>query len=324
MNGKDKKLIAKRISLFLFLIAFLSISAIAYGIFSKSVLEAFDKSHKKNVTLIDGDLEFIFTNVQEKTVEDFLAVRGLSLQTGDDVFPDKKTRLFSGECINIIRARRIIVRVDSGEQVFYTQAKKIELVLRENNVILNEDDIVNPKLDALAENNAQITITRVTTEEQSVEKPIAFDKKVNKDGDLSWRKNVITQKGEKGIERLTYRVSFHDDKEIGRKLLGKEMIKEPVAEITTQGTYVKLGKSHKGAASWYSWSKTMAAANPWLPIGSFVKVTNLENNKSVVVKINDRGPFVPGRIIDLDKVAFQKIASVGSGVINVKMEEIIN
>jgi rare lipoprotein A len=68
----------------------------------------------------------------------------------------------------------------------------------------------------------------------------------------------------------------------------------------------------------------MSAANPWLPIGSYVKVTNEANGKSVIVRINDRGPFVPGRIVDLDKVAFQKIASLGAGVISVKMEEVAN
>ena len=69
---------------------------------------------------------------------------------------------------------------------------------------------------------------------------------------------------------------------------------------------------------------TMSAANPWLPMGSYVKVTNKDNGKSVIVKINDRGPFGPNRIIDLDKVAFEKIASLGQGVANIKMEEITN
>ena len=68
----------------------------------------------------------------------------------------------------------------------------------------------------------------------------------------------------------------------------------------------------------------MSAANPWLPLGSYVKVTNLDNGKSVIVRINDRGPFGNGRIIDLDKVAFAKIASLGQGTARVKMEEILN
>lgn len=52
----------------------------------------------------------------------------------------------------------------------------------------------------------------------------------------------------------------------------------------------------------------MTAAHKSLPFGSKVKVTNLNNNKSVVVKINDRGPFKPGRIIDLSKKANQMIS----------------
>ncbi len=119
-------------------------------------------------------------------------------------------------------------------------------------------------------------------------------------------------------------MSYHNGKEVSRKVLRAEVTKEPVTELITQGTYVKTGKSHRGAASWYAWTGTMAAANPWLPKGSYVRVTNMDNGKSVIVVINDRGPFVPGRIIDLDKVAFEKIASLGAGVINVKMEEIVN
>jgi rare lipoprotein A len=62
------------------------------------------------------------------------------------------------------------------------------------------------------------------------------------------------------------------------------------------------------------------AAHRKLPFGSRVKVTNVKNGKSVIVKINDRGPFVKGRVIDLSKSAFNSIGSISSGVINVKVE----
>lgn len=62
------------------------------------------------------------------------------------------------------------------------------------------------------------------------------------------------------------------------------------------------------------------AAHKYLPFGSSVKVTNRNNGKSVVVKINDRGPFVKGRIIDLSRSAFSRIGDPSSGVINVKIE----
>jgi rare lipoprotein A len=61
------------------------------------------------------------------------------------------------------------------------------------------------------------------------------------------------------------------------------------------------------------------AAHKKIPFGSNVKVTNVKNGKSVIVKINDRGPFVKGRIIDLSKSAFSTIGSTSSGLINVKI-----
>jgi len=65
---------------------------------------------------------------------------------------------------------------------------------------------------------------------------------------------------------------------------------------------------------------SMTAAHKRLPFGSKVKVTNVANGKSVVVRINDRGPFVSGRIIDLSKSAFQRIGNTNAGVIDVEIE----
>lgn len=319
-RGKKKRG-AKPLAFFVILLFF---GITAYIFLGKTRSEAWNAADAKTVAVTDGGLDFFFSGVATKTVGEFLAAQRLSLTDGDSVFPDEGSALFSGMRIHIARAHTMIVRVDGGEQVFRTQALSVGQALDEQGIALDEDDIVKPGRDAFAKSGIEVAIIRVRIEEETVEKPIAFAKKANEDDTLSWRKTVVTQKGEPGIARLTYRVSSHDGKEVNRKLLKTETIREPVTEITTQGTYVKLGKKHTGAASWYAWTGTMAAANPWLPKGSYVKVTNVDNGKSVIVVINDRGPFVPGRIIDLDKVAFAKIASIGAGVINVKMEEIAN
>lgn len=65
---------------------------------------------------------------------------------------------------------------------------------------------------------------------------------------------------------------------------------------------------------------SLTAAHRTLPFGTKVRVINTRNGKSVVVRINDRGPFVRGRVIDLSKAAFQSIASTRSGVIRVRLE----
>ena len=93
------------------------------------------------------------------------------------------------------------------------------------------------------------------------------------------------------------------------------------------------GEVWYGNASWYGpkWhGKTtsngetfnknkLTAAHRSLPFNTKVVVTNLKNNKSVVVRINDRGPFKPGRIIDLSEEAADKIGSKKEGIAYVKL-----
>lgn len=66
-------------------------------------------------------------------------------------------------------------------------------------------------------------------------------------------------------------------------------------------------------------SSRLTAAHKTLPFGTKVKVTNLSNGRSVKVRINDRGPFIPGRIIDLTRAAARKIDMENAGVVKVKI-----
>lgn len=95
-----------------------------------------------------------------------------------------------------------------------------------------------------------------------------------------------------------------------------------------------LGYTQTGVASYYAdkhqnqktangeiyQHNLKTAAHKTLPFGANVKVVNIENNKSIVVKINDRGPFRKGRIIDLSKSAFTEIGELNQGVLKVKIE----
>jgi len=64
----------------------------------------------------------------------------------------------------------------------------------------------------------------------------------------------------------------------------------------------------------------LTAAHPSLPFGTWVRVTNLRNGKDVIVRINDRGPFVKGRIIDLSIGAAKEIGLIKTGTARVKLE----
>lgn len=88
-----------------------------------------------------------------------------------------------------------------------------------------------------------------------------------------------------------------------------------------------------GGASWYALhSKTasgekmnpfgMTAAHKTLPLGSKIRVTNKFNGKSIIVRINDRGPFIAGRILDLSKGAASQLGFVGHGLTHVCYERL--
>jgi rare lipoprotein A len=64
----------------------------------------------------------------------------------------------------------------------------------------------------------------------------------------------------------------------------------------------------------------LTAAHRSLPFGTWVKVTNMNNGKDVIVRINDRGPYVKGRIIDLSIGAAKELGIVHSGIVQVKLE----
>ncbi|TMQ95555.1 septal ring lytic transglycosylase RlpA family protein [Actinomadura soli] len=64
----------------------------------------------------------------------------------------------------------------------------------------------------------------------------------------------------------------------------------------------------------------LTAAHKTLPMGTKVRVTNKNNDRSVIVRINDRGPYAGGRCLDLSKAAMQKVGGTGAGVISVRYE----
>lgn len=105
-------------------------------------------------------------------------------------------------------------------------------------------------------------------------------------------------------------------------------------EITDISPDAKALSTETGIASWYGAPyhnrrasngevydmHAMTAAHRTLPLGTMVRVTNLENHRSVVVRINDRGPFARKRIIDLSPAAARAIGVRNQGLMHVKIE----
>ena len=102
------------------------------------------------------------------------------------------------------------------------------------------------------------------------------------------------------------------------------------ASVVRRSPETSGGKSH-GIASFYSQgTKTasgekfdpneLTAAHPTLPFGTKLRVTNQDTGRSVTVRVNDRGPYVPGRVVDVSYSAAQELGMIGRGVAPVKLD----
>lgn len=325
-----KKMFSKKTSYILIVI--LAIVSF-YFIFKDKQVFSLDENYSKQITINDDGLFFI-ASTTAKTIGEFLEEKNITFEEKDLIFPDKDSLIFSGTNIKILRSRKFTFKVDGEEIQGHALSKNVGGVISENNITLGKLDKVEPSYDELATNDLEITITRINIEEKVIPEDISFETKSAEDSKLNWQEKKITQKGKTGTREVTYKITYKNGKEINREKTSSKITKEPVTQIETQGTYIKLGKKHTGLGTWYKqpdhlfWGSAsgegMYAANPWLPKGSYVKVVNKHNNNSVIVRINDRGPFGENRIIDLHTEAFKKLAPLGAGVIDVKMYEIEN
>ena len=92
-----------------------------------------------------------------------------------------------------------------------------------------------------------------------------------------------------------------------------------ITETGKASFYADKFKGRKTASGDIFRQNKKTAAHKTLPFGTKVKVTNLTNGKTIKVRVNDRGPFVAGRIIDLSKKAARKLNMVNAGVANVEI-----
>lgn len=118
-------------------------------------------------------------------------------------------------------------------------------------------------------------------------------------------------------------------------LISKTKPYDALGQTFVPQTSLEQPYKQKGRASWYGrkfhGAKTangeiydmhqMTAAHPTLPLPSYAKVTNLKNGKSVIVRVNDRGPFLRGRIIDLSYAAAHKLDYIRHGSADVLVEK---
>lgn len=142
----------------------------------------------------------------------------------------------------------------------------------------------------------------------------------------SWFTSYTAYAGKYGIINIASSNEIFPEQDVTRGMLAEIIYRESlVKEGYGFGKATFYGSSTDGSNTSSGetfYSSLYTAAHKTLPFGTIVEVTNLENGKSVQVKINDRGPYGPGRVLDLSKAAFSAIGWLGDGVLNIQYKVI--
>ena len=150
--------------------------------------------------------------------------------------------------------------------------------------------------------------------------PLAFKGYVFSEDPATQEAEEVAKKVKQKAERT--------EKAEGRRDLVKDDVKvkigddgKPVVEQTGEASYYGPGFHGKKTATGEKFDQNeLTAAHPALPLGTKATVTNLDNGNSVEVEINDRGPYVAGRDIDVSKRAAKELGMTKEGVAPVKIE----
>ncbi len=220
---------------------------------------------------------------------------------------------------SIVHAR---VVVKGKEHDVLTNARSVGALLSAMGIRPDPSDRVRPSLQTPLHDDSLVRYVDIDVRTARVVRTIPTNTVTSYTDDLPPGQVEIVSDGAPGSLLEVYEVKVVDGAVLRRTLLRRRVLDEAVPRHRLVGREVDqtVHGTESGQASWYSFApgSGLTAAHPWLPFGTVVTVTNLANGRSIRVVINDRGPF-GGRIIDLSQEAFSALASLGTGVIDVRL-----
>jgi uncharacterized protein YabE (DUF348 family) len=295
-----------------------------FFLWRKILIEERELEIKKPISLelvVDG-LRYQ-TTTEALTIGDFFQEKNLSIYSKDLIIPDLEREIRPGMVISVVTNRKVLVEVDGEVREINTIKKTIEKMLEEADIKLNPFDQIKPSLESLTKQDLEVAITRIEKKNIIEEEKIEYKTITKEDRKVKWKKIEIQQEGEDGLKEVEYELVYKNGELISKTKLSSKIIKESQPKIIVEGRKIEIVSTQKGRASWYAYTGEMKCASVRYSKGTWLRVTNQENGKQIIVQVNDYGPDPgTGKVIDLDKVAFAKLASVGQGVIEVKIEEI--
>jgi len=244
-------------------------------------------------------------------VADALASAGITLGALDEVTPDLTSPVTAGTVIRVVRVE--LRTVTKSVDIAYTTTKQQDPALAAGTTKVLTPGVTGASAETWVQRVrdgaviAEVRLTSVLTKEAQAE---------------------VVAIGAKATATPTPTKSTASP---AKTTSAPNPTKTTAAPTTAAPTPTVTSGTNTCGASYYQSGTTTAngeafnpdgltAAHKTLPFNTRVKVTNLANGKSVVVRINDRGPYVSGRCIDLARGAFSQIASLSAGVLTVSWQ----
>lgn len=276
---------------------------------------------KPIVLLLDGKpRRVIVTGLTIQEVLEEIQLRG---RLADMVRPSRSSRVVAGMTIQYRRAVDVTVVHDDKRERVVTNASTVGQVIKELGIKVGSRDKIEPGRSVAPRAGMTIRVLRVGFHQETERIHLSYETILRRDRHLEYGKRRVVQDGRSGLRVVKYRSKYVDGKRVSRTVLSSSTVRKPLARIIAIGAgfpgCVCDDGAANGKATWYSQADGLSAAHRTLPMGTVVRVVNLANGKYVNVVIRDRGPFGEGRIIDLSDEAFARIASLSTGVINVKI-----
>ncbi|MHB1008873.1 MAG: septal ring lytic transglycosylase RlpA family protein [Propionibacteriaceae bacterium] len=242
-----------------------------------------------------------------------------------------------GISLDVSSPREVTVTAD-GATASVTATGTVADALRAAGVTLGTHDEVAPDLSTPLDAATTVTVVRVEIRTVSKSVTIPYRTTTQNVATLPAGARKVQTPGVNGTSTETWQQTVRDGQVSSEVRVSSVVTAAAQAQVTLVGTGAAVSPAPAASAatapasgnscgvSWYATGTRtadgeafnpdgMTAASKTLPFNTMVKVTNPANGLSVVVRINDRGPYVAGRCLDLTRGAFSQIASLGTGAI---------
>lgn len=184
--------------------------------------------------IVKGDEKTVWSTA--KTVGEFIKEQKIRLNENDRISPSEDTQLDQETEVIIETAIPVTVRIGNEEKQIWTTSTTVADLLKQQEIKLNKLDRVEPEANTQVTENTIVNVIRVEKVTDVVEEPIDYAVVTRKDSSLPAGNERIINKGEKGLEKKTYEVILENGKEVSRKLLSTEKVKDSKDRIVALGT----------------------------------------------------------------------------------------